>query len=55
MNICMMVYSAIYIMLFRGKYFTSMHRYLDLTSDMALFTWSFMVVKYDVGVMTSSG
>ena len=27
--------------------------YLDLKSDMALFTWIFLLVKYDVGVLTS--
>ena len=32
-----------------------MHMYLDLTSDMALFTWSFMVVKSDVGVLNFPG
>ena len=29
--------------------------YLNLTSEMVLLTWSFMVVKSDVGVMTYPG
>ena len=37
------------------KSFTSMHMYLDFTSEMALFIWSFIVVKSDVGVLTSPG
>ena len=32
-----------------------MHIYLTLTSDMALFTFSFMVVKSGVGVLTYPG
>ena len=32
-----------------------MHMYLDLTSEMELFKWSFMVVKSDVGVLNSPG
>ena len=36
-------------------FFMSMHMYLDLTSEMALLTWSFMVVKSDVGVLTYTG
>ena len=31
------------------------HMYLDLMSEMAMLTWSFMVVKSDVGVMNSTG
>ena len=49
------MYSSLSIWLFRQKYFTSMHMYLDLMSDMETFTWSFMVVNYDVGVLTSPG
>ena len=37
------------------KYFTSMHTYLDLMSKMALLTWILMLVKSDVGVLTSPG
>ena len=37
------------------KYFTSMHMYLNLMYDMVLLTCSFMVVKSDVGVLTSPG
>ena len=33
----------------------SMHMYLDLMSEMALFTWSLMVVKSGVGELTSPG
>ena len=33
----------------------SMYMYLNLKSDMALLTWSFMVVKSDVVVLTSTG
>ena len=55
MDICIMIYSALSILLFRLKYFKSMHMYLDLTSEMALLTWSFMVVKSDVGVLTYPG
>ena len=32
-----------------------MHIYLDLMSEMALLTCSFMVVKSDAGVLTSPG
>ena len=35
--------------------FMYMYMYLDLMSDIALFTWSFMAVKSDVGVLTSPG
>ena len=54
-EIYIMVYYSLSIWFFVKKYFTSMHMYLDVTSEMALFTWSFVVVKYDVGVMTSPG
>ena len=37
------------------KYFTSVHTYLDLTYEMDLLTWSFMVVKSNVGVLKSPG
>ena len=33
----------------------SMHMYLDLTSDVELLMWSFMMDKSDVGVLTSIG
>ena len=32
-----------------------MHMYRDLTSEMVLLTWIFMVVNSDVGVLTSHG
>ena len=32
-----------------------MHMYLDLTSGIELLTWSFMVNKSDIGVLTSPG
>ena len=35
------------------KYFMSMHMYIDLMSEMALLTCSFMGVKTGVGVLTS--
>ena len=44
------MYSSLSILLF-----TSMHTYLDLTSEMALFICSFMVMKSDVGVLISPG
>ena len=49
------MYYALYIQLFRYKYFTSMHMYLNLMSEMALFTCSLIVVNSDVGVLTSPG
>ena len=42
-------------MVVQVKYFTSMHMYLDLMSDMALLTYSIVVVKSDVDVLTSPG
>ena len=33
----------------------SMNMYLYLTSEMDLLTWSFMVVKSDVGILTFPG
>ena len=32
-----------------------MHMYLDVMSDIVFFTWSFMVVMSEVGVLTSPG
>ena len=53
MDISIITYSVLSMWLFRVTYLTSMCMYLNLMSDMALFTCSFIVVKSDVGVMTS--
>ena len=53
MDGCIMIYSTLSILSFRQKHFTPMHIYLYLTSEIALLTYSFMVVKFDVGVMNS--
>ena len=55
MDICINIYSDLSIWLLMKKYFTSIHIYLYLTSEMALFIWTFMVVKSDVGVLSSTG
>ena len=54
-EIWIIMYSSLTIWLFRYKSFTPIHMYLDLTYDMALFIWSFTVVKSDVYVLTSPG
>ena len=55
LEIFIMMYLSHSIWLFKYKYFTSMHMYLDVMSDIMLFTWIFMVVKSEVGVLTSPG
>ena len=42
-------------LIFQVKVSTSMHMYIELMSGMALLTCSFIVVKYDVGGLTSLG
>ena len=54
-DLCTRIYSDLSFWSFRQKYFASMQMYLYLMSDMALFTWSFIVVKSDVGVLNSPG
>ena len=54
-TICIIIYSALSIILCRLKYFTSMHRYLVLMPAMALLICIFLAVKSDVGVRMSPG
>ena len=53
MDICIIIYSDIYTRLFRKLFLKSTHMYLDLMSEMAMFTCSFIVVKSDMGVLSS--
>ena len=50
-SFCILIHPCNYL----GKYFPSMHMYLDLMSEMALFTCSFIVVNSDVVVMNYPG
>ena len=42
-------------MIVQVKYFMSMHMYIDLMSEMALLTCSFVVIMFYMGVMTYPG
>ena len=53
MDICIMIHSVLSIWLLSSKYVTSVHTNLGLMSKMALLTCIFMVVKSDVGMLTS--
>ena len=49
------LYNMIYLCNYWGIFFMSMHMYCYLMSEMTLFTCSFIVVKSDMGVLTSAG